>query len=134
MAETQSRPSLSHLDPDVRLCVDVEELLGATWRGEELWRDRRVLVLADANGAYPTVLLPDYPNDPAAWGALMERELSGWRQVDILGAKLNVCRYPKRDGLSYAEGPPMNSLGRAVCLAVLAKHGRDTTPYTQGGA
>jgi hypothetical protein len=144
--DAPARPDLSALPRDVRLRIEVAEAEGAAWQaGSEAgswW-----LVIPSKGGAYqddllfigkrgslalpyPLILfgLPKYTSDPAAWGALMERELARWETDD--GGE-HWCAWRDNDGWVH-RGPWATTIGVSACLAVLAKHGRDTTWYTEG--
>jgi hypothetical protein len=76
--------------------------------------------------------LPDYASDPAAWGALLEEELSGWERSPLAknGTYAHFAWYweEARDW-NRTQGPWRRSIGEAICCAVLQKHGVDPTPY-----
>ncbi len=124
-------PDLSHLPEPLRLRLALAPLvLGATWfeaqRGE-WWLESpagpphyaATLAALHSDGHFATYFLPDWENDPAAWGALMERELVGWESEGTQ----HVCQFVEPGKPVFAYGPYAPTLGRAVCLAVLAKHG-----------
>lgn len=75
---------------------------------------------------------PDYASDPAAWGALMEKELGGWERSPLAkdGTYAHFAWYweEARDW-NRTQGPWRRSVGEAVCCAVLQKHGVDPNPY-----
>jgi hypothetical protein len=75
--------------------------------------------------------LPDYAGDPAAWGALIEKE-SVWPQpvLDVEGAVKGWHGHHLK--MAFAGSVPglWNRPGEAVCAAVLyAVHGIDPLPY-----
>lgn len=116
MSGEAARADLSHLSVDERTCVAVALTQGARWTAAgECWLHGRPIVCVSVGGTpYVTVLLPHYLNDPAAWGPLMVAE--------------QIAAVPGDDGWScYARsvGPPQvaATIGKAICLAVLAKHG-----------
>ncbi|HWK88345.1 MAG TPA: hypothetical protein VNP72_00070 [Longimicrobium sp.] len=133
-APTTAAPDLSHLPVDVRLGIAVARALG--WSGVICGPRTNLSASAPAYG-YPPLYrrsgarstVPDYLNDPAAWGALMEKE-----RIDVLAP----CVGGRQDWVAQAadkasmHGHFAATPGRAVALAVLAKHGVDTAPYTEG--
>jgi hypothetical protein len=94
-----------------------------------------VAVVYDAPTAGADWRAAGYLTDPAAWGALMERELEGW-ETCYLPARRMRCTWivGARSRSTRVWGPWAGTLSRAVVLAVLAKHGRDTSRYTEGEA
>ncbi len=154
--DAPARPDLSHLDADVRLRIELAETQGATWEpspyervelrspasGRESDRifavrgtgERTIVALVwlDGTGEWRA---PDPLADPAAWGALMEKERVGLRWEDNgdcwsewweTSGSAGVRRRIEAHHLVQHKEP-----ARAVCLAVLAKYGRDTSPYTE---
>jgi hypothetical protein len=77
---------------------------------------------------YTAIPVPDYAGDPAAWGALMAKELGGWNCAE--GAA-HRCWWYEDDG-SRTYGPWCASLPVAACATVLKRHGIDPTPYIGG--
>lgn len=116
-AQTEQHPDLSSLDEDARLCVLTAKTQGARWEGSTL-RDpvSRGHAAFDANGRLFSLPLPDYLHDPAAWGALMDRGLDGFRTAR--SNRRRQCWWPTREGLGTEYGPWASSLARAVVLAV----------------
>lgn len=131
-AAPTDRPDLSHLPMDVQLRIEIAETQGFCWKRERDpsgWRleDGGVWIPDDTRRAR-LVGLREYVRQPAEWGLLLtvegitvgphphSRPVTGWR------------------ALHDASAPPCDAPtpGRAVCLAVLAKHGRDTARYTVG--
>lgn len=127
-------PDFPHLPDNARLRIAVAKTQGEGWTryeaqdgtdgGWELLGPGPV-VLCRVYDAYPDRLLctPDYLTDPAAWGALMERE-----RISLYPAFSSDYKRPwearwgvndERDMDAAVAGTP----GRAACLAVLAKHG-----------
>lgn len=75
---------------------------------------------------------PDYAGDPAAWGALMEREgigvkQLGWREK-IRGLYWWGATAWSSDGMMHLTHT-VETPGEAVCFAVLFKYGIDPSPY-----
>lgn len=151
--DAPARPDLSHLDPDVRLRIEVAETKGAFWktngRGDWFLREETSagdlstlldLWVIDGELKYThAAFLPNPLTDPAAWGTLMEKERialipseDGWYALaisDIVhqGAVHEGGALAVKGMCGLAAEP-----GVAVSLATLAKHGRDTSPYTEG--
>jgi hypothetical protein len=135
--KTVSKPDLSQLPESTQFRITVMGTQGWTWErdegtpGSHVDRPRWVFALPggdkpfamwdDAGIWCPT--FPDPENDPAAWGALMERE-----RISLYPAFSSEYKLPwearwgvddERDIDDAIAATP----GRAVCLAVLAKHG-----------
>lgn len=130
-------PNLSRLSREDRLRISVAETQGYRWGNEgPFWRmsapgGGTLARLSAPRGDDLVVFgLPDYLTDPAAWGALMERE------------RIEVCPGPRSARTRWVaravdcEGEAgcyvsHYSPGWAVCLAVLAKHGRDISEFAE---
>jgi len=132
-----TRPDLTGLPYEDRVCIAVAEAQGATWRcgtygsrpdAWRLWRTSpsgapeplTLLYLIRGDDRGP-VHMPRYTTDPAAWGPLMERERIG---LD-----------PRPDGqwAAYFVTPGYRGWlakepGMAVCLAVFTKYGITVDP------
>ena len=139
MAERDERegPDLSRLPLDMQLRIAVARTEGGRWVGigatrRGLYMDGHGYTLRMTDDGYGVKMLaglPDYLNDPAEWGALMERELKGWERSD--DGRTHLAFYisqPPRIPCRLSERAA--TLPRAVCLAVLAKHCKDTSRYT----
>lgn len=133
---TRAAPDLSHLPLDVQVRIEVAETQGATWTrdyvGTRWWLvpagkpDDRLFTVKDDGGTWDWGL-PKVLTDPAAWGALMERErISVIATFAVGGVPEWLARFARPNGSRTASAP-----GRAVCLAVLAKYGRDTSRYME---
>lgn len=137
--ETPTAPDLSRLTKRQQLNIRVAETQGSSWRFYEggplgsLWElhgGLRTAFHVNAAGASSGVL-PDYAGDPAAWGALMERE-GVWPEpyfddgVPVLWRGFFV---DERTGETIFTPFTVGQAGTAVSSAVLMKHGIDLTPY-----
>jgi hypothetical protein len=151
MNQTDNKaPSLDHLDYETRVRIAVAETQGATWKllGGGGWflfnspeaaadAEKPIIVgvriqptpgfrlfvyahpdLAEPIKVYPA--LPDSLNDPAAWGALMEKE-----RIAVTPNTSDTWVATSEFGACTA-----NSVGAAICAAVLAKYGEVITPST----
>lgn len=141
--ETPASPSLEHLPYETRVRIEVAETQGWTGVGMRRMRHKSSLTL---EGFPPYRIgaarsyVPDYLHDPAAWGALMERERialvpseDGWYAVapedvehgSVRGTDVRTItvHWPE-----HAERAPADSPGEAVAAAVLAKYGREVKP------
>ena len=125
----ETRPDLSRLTDDVQLRIAVVEQMGAVWGGDArgLWyllapAGDHLAVYAEGEVSF-LPRCPDPLNDPVVWGVLMEREMDGWKTGTRGGVVFHVCRWETRNGWAYKEGPRAATLGRAACLAFLAKNG-----------
>ena len=136
MSTTEAtRPDLTGLTYEDRVCIAVAETQGATWiRAED---DCFILAVRRSsyawlwnNGEIFIGLLPDYLNDPAAWGALMEKELARWERGEFDGEWQHRFWYPSGDDVTLTPGPWRESIGEAASLAVCVKHGKAITPST----
>jgi hypothetical protein len=149
--EAPSAPDLSSLDKRQRLNVAVALTQGHGWliaEGDDpqaFWKldqeDGSPWGLVNEKGEmaawmyengsdflripYSTAPLPDYAGDPAAWGALMDRQRVWATPAENDGGWTGHYR----TALGVHSGPEFSSLGLAVCAAVLAKAGVDPTPY-----
>jgi hypothetical protein len=127
-AQATSRPDLSALPRDVRVRIAVAETQGATWEppgGDwpvpDEWRLRggpcRGIGWFRNGRNNLSSALPDYLSDPAAWGALLEKEA------------LRLVPHVNGHGRAWWESGPdlpwQDTPGAAVCFAVLARHGID---------
>lgn len=134
--DTAARPGLSALSWEDALRAAVAETQGATWlqitSGAIAWVLQHAkgfdLAVLWHDGRFDNHALPAYLTDPGAWGALMERELSGWRTSHERGVFFHVCQWDTRNGLAFKEGPRAPSLPLAVVFAVLAKHSHPDLP------
>lgn len=114
-----TRPDLSGLSREDRINIAVAGVLGKAWGaatspGSGLGR------IPDARYANPNYGLPSYTTDPAAWGALMEKE-----QVWVRPHKFGGGWTGYVTGIARVVGA---SPGEAVALAVLAKYGVEVGP------
>lgn len=151
--QTTNRPDLSALPRDVRVRIAVAETQGAAWVscGEGRWQfkledaqHRPLFWSVDVPATHYgydletdenyNAALPDYLTDPAAWGALMEREgvipapfLDGWRGIRPDRTYGTTTGYPAGiipEGIRIV-GPYtalVPTIGEAVCASVLAKY------------
>jgi hypothetical protein len=75
---------------------------------------------------------PDYAGDPAAWGALMEREGIGVKQLGWREKRSDLYWWGatawSSDGMMHLTHT-VETPGEAVCFSILAKHGIDPSPY-----
>jgi hypothetical protein len=152
--EAPAAPDLSSLTPRQRLNIAV-----AQTQGWEVWHyppDSRAylfeparfvgvsideMVFMSGDGGKPVTLapylpipLPDYASDPAAWGALMEKE-GVWAEP-LFNDALNVGGWQGRGVVRWDRGgwlvnatAECRTIGLAVCAAVLFQHNVDPTPY-----
>lgn len=120
-------PDLSRLSREDRIRIAVAVTQGATWvclSVPDGWWNVGFgpsIIARLYRGEFIDQHLPRYLSDPAAWGALMERE--------------RICLAPQRDGrwaawrwfahepLRIEATAEMLTPGEAICAAVLAKHG-----------
>jgi hypothetical protein len=117
------RPSLAALPRETQVNIAVADTQGVVW-GACTAPGSPVARVPDPRYANANYGLPDYLNDPAAWGPLWERELNGLqKQTDGLAAAYWFS--DKRAGPRILYGPWCASPGEAVAAATLAKHGID---------
>lgn len=147
--QAPARPDLSALPWDVRLRIAVAETQGATWarvekddpqdcrlpqRSTGWWwlrpapMDTRVwgLLYDDPVLGFRPESLPEYLTEPAAWGALLEKELHGYDTEP--GRQVRCWWYRDEAMLHRAYGGWARGLPIAVSLAVLAKHAHPDLP------
>jgi len=157
--EAPASPDLSSLTPRQRLNIAVALTQGFGWLTAEDDDEPHSIWKLDNEGGPPwdlvntkgelaawtysgsallripdsTVALPDYAGDPAAWGALMEKESDVWAEPLFHSGEgqrqvWQGC-WMNPDKVLPATVGDFDQPGRAVCAAVLTKHGIDPTPY-----
>lgn len=145
---TEARPDLSALDRETRICIAVAETQSAAWvRADEFNRWHLIGETAYGPGIYCVVWDagygewdwrgPNYLTDPAAWGALLEKEgvwpfpvvsdgtlpcVVGWRG-GYVRVSLDDDSAPSAHLVPNNFRECFDSPGEAVVMAVLAKHG-----------
>jgi hypothetical protein len=124
------RPDLSALSRERRINVLAACTQGAAWKhqGGVCWllrggadEPRGWAAFYTDDNDFREYNLPRYTTDPAAWGALLEKERIGVQSTD---GGMWIASWHAFDGL-YATGGWSNlcsSPGEAVALAVLAKY------------
>lgn len=132
---TEARPDLSALDRETRICIAVAEVLGYRWFDKtqpgacQHWVLKRHesepyagVLHGDDKKEWSSIphRLPNWVRDPAAWGALLEKEFSGF-ETDSDGRKR--VEWDTYNGAAFKSGPWAATLGEAVALGFLAKHG-----------
>lgn len=142
-------PSLDHLDYETRVLIALLDATGVRtasghlwWRSDDptaAWNDEAPLqawrlvyhgVLCD-DGTF-VYTAPSPLSDPAAWGALMEKELARWERGEFDGEWQHRFWYPSGDDVTLTPGPWRESIGEAASLAVCAKYGKAITLYHGG--
>ena len=128
MADAPMPAALSRLPYETRVRLEVAETQGERWRRERdgwWWMENRRDLLASVSpaGVFHLERLPDYLNDPAAWGALMEKERIDVRFGEGVCTTVDARACGSTD--PWSEG---QNIGWAVVMAFLAKHGRTVTP------
>ena len=153
--EAPTAPDLSPLPKRERLNIAVAQTQGwEVWHYPEdehaylfphkwfaSWREDQITFLRGDGGksiiTLPRHSPPDYAGDPAAWGALMERE-NVWPEpvYDYASGKPVLAGWMGRwveetesDWCAAVTSVDCPSVGLAVCAAVLSKHGIDPTPH-----
>lgn len=138
--ELPTTPDLSDLPKRQQLNAAVAITQGAHWSKDgELWLGQYLIAYTYVYGSeriHCTPLFPDYAGDPAAWGALMERE-GVWAEPFACGGGRKVISWQcarisevDDETIVYVRPPGgIGAIGEAVCCAVLSKHGIDPTPY-----
>lgn len=130
--EAITRPDLSHLPLDVQLRIEVAETQRAAGVEWECIGVRWVL-MDDGHGVVlwenGTADVRDYLNDPAALLALLERE-----RITVVAPEDGDDDQTWWADYATAARHRDPSIGRAVCLAVLTKHGRGVSRYTPEGS
>ena len=137
-----SAPDLSHLPYETRVRIAVAGTQGWRYRAQSRF-DPSIPIGIPPRGAggvkrdsRGNVALPNYLHDPAAWGALLEKEGMSvgsrfkWHRgiaTGLLGwASDHHELEADRDRHQTSQGG--RSPGEAVCRAVLAKHGITVNP------
>lgn len=124
--DTASRPNLARLSREDRIDIAVAEARGAAWETDgNRWRllvGGKYVATVWAEGFFP-IGLPNITSDPAAWGALMETEFSGWETARFGAEFRHQVRWHTHTAHGFKKGPWAASLPAAVCEGVLAKYG-----------
>jgi hypothetical protein len=148
--EAPASPDLSSLTPSERLNAAVALTQGARWSVTQEPEIARIWEVDRGNGVCWELLWPDgtlfmwtysgswfcatgqeyhdYAGDPAAWGALMEKE-GVWADPVFADAEVieGWLGYFRKQGHDW-HWSMVNSVGLAIATAVLSKHGIDPTP------
>jgi hypothetical protein len=133
-AEAPATPDLSYLTPRQRMNIAVAETQGAIWRWHPSvgWRLYKSGVCNFQASRWNTVSgwLPDYAGDPAAWGALMEKE-GVWPQpvYSVDGILKGWHGHHRMYPFQGAYPGLFSTIGEAICAVVLHRHGIYPAPY-----
>ena len=138
VTEAAIGPDLSRLSGSIRTRILIAQTQGAQWRRRT---DTRpcftgwVLETADSSLRYtlfdgydpedPDVDygLPDYFEDPAAWGPVLEKEMARSETGEFDDEVQHRCWWCSGDGVTLTPGPWLPSLPEAVAWGTLTKHG-----------
>ena len=115
--DTETRPDLSGLDQETRTDIEVAVTQGAAWehQGGVYWLLRAPppcgapIIFSSVDWAafwtndndFRRISLPHYTRDPAAWGALLEKEFSGWERAKIAGEVRHRVQWPTYNGAAF---------------------------------